>query len=862
MRYVLKDYQDDAVGRMLRNFEDAHDDFHRRERNVAFSLAATTGAGKTVMAAAVVEALFFGNDDHNFVADPGAVVLWFTDSPTLNTQTRHRLADAGDMLAPHMTTIENTFNQEKFEPGRVYFLNRQKIEPGRILVRGSIYDDGDFLDGTATPDTRSFTLWDTIKNTIEDQTLTLYVILDEAHRGMGSTRTEDEQRTTVARRLINGHGGVPPIPVVWGISATIERFTTAMAGIENRTTYPNFEIDPAVIQESGLLKDTISLDIPDEAGQFDTVLLRRGTRHLKEATEAWAAYAASQTPPEKPVAPLMVVQMPNRPTADLLQSAVDTVLDEWPALRAENFANVFGEHSDIEVGSLSIPYIEPDTVQEATHVTILFAKDAISTGWDCPRAEVLVSFRASRERVQITQLLGRMVRTPLARRVPGNERLNTVDCILPHFDERTATEVADILQGRKNEGEDGRGGSGGGTGRKVVYGPESFKPRESLPDSLWDLFEALPSQSLPRKAASPTKRLLSLGQALAQDRLKPGARREALKELFKVLDGLAARFKTELDEARAQVLQVDGKTLQSTRGTGVKLAGRFYEQADETSLAADYKLAQRAFTPDVAAGYADYIAVADDDDDGLFDAQLTVAALATIPTVADELNRAAGELADGWYTEHRAAIRHLSDERQGVYATIRAMSTDPTPTDVRKPKNRVEGTKDAAGTALRTRPKHLLADSDGNFPVGDLSPAELKVVDTELGRENVNVVGWYRNAERGGTDSLAVPYKDGTGTWRRMFPDFIFFTGSETDIQVSIVDPHGFQLGDALPKLRGMCDFVEEFGDTFVRVDALSPMRDNSIRVLDLRDSKVRDAVRIAEDAEALYKSPVATDYR
>jgi len=32
------------------------------------------------------------------------------------------------------------------------------------------------------------------------------------------------------KRLINGDGTVPPIPIVWGISATVDRFRAAMAG--------------------------------------------------------------------------------------------------------------------------------------------------------------------------------------------------------------------------------------------------------------------------------------------------------------------------------------------------------------------------------------------------------------------------------------------------------------------------------------------------------------------------------------------------------------------------------------------------------------------------------------------------------
>ena len=98
MRYTLKDYQDDAVADVLAHLGWAREHWHKRRSPVAFSLTATTGAGKTVMAAAAIEALFDGNPDHDFDADAGAVVLWFTDDPSLNEQTRFRLMDAADRL--------------------------------------------------------------------------------------------------------------------------------------------------------------------------------------------------------------------------------------------------------------------------------------------------------------------------------------------------------------------------------------------------------------------------------------------------------------------------------------------------------------------------------------------------------------------------------------------------------------------------------------------------------------------------------------------------------------------------------------------------------------------------------------------
>jgi superfamily II DNA or RNA helicase len=78
------------------------------------------------------------------------------------------------------------------------------------------------------PDTRAHTIWDTIRNTIEDPSLTLYLVLDEAHRGMGNPSSAAEaEKSTLVKRLINGEKGVPGIPVVLGISATVERFTRA-----------------------------------------------------------------------------------------------------------------------------------------------------------------------------------------------------------------------------------------------------------------------------------------------------------------------------------------------------------------------------------------------------------------------------------------------------------------------------------------------------------------------------------------------------------------------------------------------------------------------------------------------------------
>ncbi len=233
------------------------------------------------------------------------------------------------------------------------------------------------------PDGRTFTIWDTIRNTIEHPDLTLYLVLDEAHRGMGSTgKTARDARSTIVKRLINGDGTVPPVPIVWGISATVERFKAAMADAEGRSTLPDVEVDTLRVQESGLLKDTVILDIPDEAGQFDTVLVRRGTEKLRERHRGVDGLRRGTGRREGH--PLMVLQVPNKPDPDDIGQALATIFDTWPELPTDAVAHVLGDHTPQTFGTFSVPYISPERVQESTWVRVLIAKDAISTGWDCP----------------------------------------------------------------------------------------------------------------------------------------------------------------------------------------------------------------------------------------------------------------------------------------------------------------------------------------------------------------------------------------------------------------------------------------------------------------------------------------------
>ena len=862
MKFTLKDYQDEAVKDVLINLKKAQKRWHEDDDKHAFSLTATTGAGKTVMAAAVFEALFFGDDDYEFEPDPGAIVIWFSDDPSLNEQSRFRLMEASDKLTiSNLANVENAFSREKFEAGRIYFLNTQKLSKNSLLVRGHGSENAsvETSDGQRVmPDLRAHTIWDTIQNTIEDPDLTLYLVLDEAHRGMKEGgRARGDSRPSIVKQLINGKGSVPGIPVVWGISATVERFSEAIAGMEGRATLPNVVVDSKKVQESGLLKDTINLDVPDETGDFSTVLLRRGTDKLRQISEAWKEYANQQEDAEI-VLPLMVVQVPNSPDHNEISKWLQTIFDTWPVLHQDSVANVFGEHRTETFGGYSAPYIAPERVQESDWVRVLVAKDAISTGWDCPRAEVMVSFRAASDKTHITQLLGRMVRTPLARRIPGNERLNAVDCLLPHFNKTSVEAVVTALMTGGDTGEQL-------PGRRVLINPHEMKPNPAIPAEVWEKLLSLPSQTLPKRQARPVKRLTALAHELAADGLLADAGKIAHRELHKVLDGTQVRYAEEIRNARKAVLTVEGKTVKADVETRATTLNAFIEAADYAVIEDAYRRAGRIITPDLAKTYSEHLASKapedEDPEDALIEAHTVVAGIGLVSDIKEYLESEAEKLSNEWLNHHRVAIKSLSDERQDVYRQIREMSAKPLDVDLAPPKSRLQPTtaSDPDGTEfdLPRFERHLLCDNEGLFPE-HFNSWEEKLLLSEL--ERVESIAWYRNPSRSNDESLGVTYEDGEEI-KLLRVDFIFFARlADETIAADIIDPHGIHLSDALPKLKGLTKYAEEHQDTYRRIEAIAEV-DGTYRVLDLTEESVRNAAAVATSAKELYLSKVAADY-
>ncbi|CAB0804820.1 DEAD/DEAH box helicase family protein [Corynebacterium diphtheriae] len=860
MKYTLMPYQETASDTIMERLDKAAK-AHTIGQQAVFALSAPTGAGKTVIATSVFERVLIPSDDR--VEDENAVILWLSDNPDLNEQSRYRIETASSDLATRTVTLDSSFNLPTFERGCIYFLNTQKLGKGTKLTGGR-RDSQDPL--FARGDTTQMTFWDTLRNTIQSETHNLILVVDEAHRGAGKQRKD---KATILRRLIEGHTPeghtepVPPIPTVMGISATPGAFKTMINGMSgDRTVLTDVEVPVSDVQESGLIKDIVELRIPGEEGKsFDGVFVQDAARILAATTSRWDAYHADQGGDGERVVPLMVVQMKDKATDEDMYQAISAIRKGWPQIPHDCFANVYGEHDNIMAGDTLVPYIEPQRVQERTDIRVLFAKTAISTGWDCPRAEVMVSYRTARDEAHITQVIGRMVRSPLARRIDGNDLLNSVLCILPQFDRPAAEKAVEKINQEKQVGTGGGGGDVPVV--EIVIDTESLTPVDN--EKVWDAFCALPRMVAPTRSDKPISMLLNLGIELQRDGLMADGMKRAEDELISIVNGYLTRYEKQVAEKREDIVKVETQRLVfgyadreltlAESGTDLYADRRVIEEA--------YRAAIPVFTRALADMWVDArtdaLAAEDpdaDEEECIDEARLQLAALAGVAGIAESVSDSADDVAGDWLDTYNAELAVLPDSRKAAYQPLREMAIHPSHEPLTKPANRTvpQGTADKDGNLVPfARYKgHLLAASDGTAPFG-LNEWEAHVVATESGRSGA--VGWYRNPSRASAEALTAVYLDDTAKrWRNMQPDFIFFREVAGEVRPSIIDPHGHHLGDALDKLRALANYAAQFGDQFVQILAVSGTGVDSLRSVDLKNPDVRAVIDKADTAAEVYE--------
>ena len=937
MKVNLISFQDKAVKELRVDIADALDTYRRRGKTQVVSLQAPTGAGKTIIAAALIESIYFGStlpDGSTFNEQPDAIFVWLSDSPELNEQSKQKIELKTDKLrfGQCVTISEDSFDMEMLDDGKIYFLNTQKISRSGKLTQHS--------------DDRQYTIWETLDNTIQNKSDRLYFIIDEAHRGAKSKR-EAGTDTTIMQRFIKGYehteNGIRhkmhSMPVVLGISATAERFNTLIGNTAN-VGLQKYVVTADDVRGSGLLKDRIVITYPDDPTRNnDIVLLEAAVEEWLKKCTRWRQYTVEQHYAN--VDPVLVVQVCQGSGGVLSDTNLEDVLAKieekvGTPFKEGEVVHCFGEGTTVELRGLNIPHVKASEIADDHRIKVVFFKEALSTGWDCPRAETMMSFAVRNDPTYIAQLLGRMVRTPLQMRVTRDEFLNDVKLYLPHFDKDNVKKVVEELQsneggeipteingesleeptfitwtvhtprrerqvvdnpnqismfdqGGTSQSEAPAGSTDPGSTSTTPTAPVSTNNGSSAPEYIPPRTVTVPvtsgGQQTP-EVVIPQGRQLTIAPELdrveiidfingkgyltyfvRQDRINDYLKslldlatllthnviyQDARDEVIDDVIGLIRAYVEELhrtgryNSLAEQVLQFKlsvqvfdpfGKAIQENYFSDFTLLSE--TDLDRQVRNADAKLGRYGF-PNIYGGR-----YYNEDDPNAH--KIDCVLFAADDACRTKLGEYAKEKLREFSRKYRVAIANKSDACKREYRRIMADSAVVSEQLFAIPENIIVR-EDPDG---KEYDNHLLASPETGIAKIKLNGWEEDLIEEEARRSDF--LCWLRHPARASW-ALCLPY-DMNGEKKSFYPDFLVVrTDPAVDYVVDILEPHGNQYADNLPKAKALAEYAKN-EDRLGRIQLIHKTSDAGgsrfIR-LDLTDIAIREKVLRANNDEEL----------
>lgn len=936
MRVDLIAFQDKAVKELRVDIADALDSYRRRGKTQVVSLQAPTGAGKTIIAASLIEDIYFGStlaDGTTFDEQPEAIFIWLSDSPELNAQSKQKIELKTSKLrfGQCVTISEESFDMEMLEDGHVYFLNTQKISRSGKLTQHS--------------DDRQYTIWETLDNTIQNKSDRLYFIIDEAHRGAKSKR-EAGTDTTIMQRFIKGYeyteNGIKrkmrSMPVILGISATAERFNTLVGNIPN-VGLQTYAVTADEVRSSGLLKDRIVITYPDDPERNnDMVLLEAAVDEWQKKCLRWHQYTYEQHYAN--VDPVLVVQVCPGNRTEISSTNLESVLSKieekvGAPFKSGEVVHCFGEGANLNINGLTVPHVKASEIASDHRIKVVFFKEALSTGWDCPRAEAMMSFAIHDDPTYIAQLLGRMVRTPLQLRVSRDEFLNDVKLYLPHFNKDNVKKIVEELQsneggnipteingesleeptyitwtvhtarkGRQAENNpDQMGipeifGEAGTTARgsteNITQGTPavlSANTGAEAPKYVPPISVTVPASPNPQPVAPVVqpdtgcqlsitqeldrvevidfinskgyltylirrdrindylKSLLDLTNLLTHDAIYQGARNEVINDVV----GMIRAYIDDLhrtgryDSLARQVLQFKlsvqvfdpfGNSLLQDSSDNYTLFSE--NDLDRQVRNADARMGRYGFTNIYGGRYYD------EDDPNAHKVDCVL--FAADDNCRAKLGAYAKAKLNEFVSRYRLSIVNKSDACKRKYHNILADSDEISEQLFAIPEN-ICVREDPDG---KEYDNHLLASETTGIAKIKLNGWESDLIEYES--QSADFVCWLRNPARASW-ALCLPYEIG-GEKKSFYPDFLIVRSDpDLDYVVDVLEPHGDQYADNLPKAKALAEYAKK-EDRIGRIQLIHKSTDaggnRRFLRLDLTDISVREKVLRANNNDEL----------
>jgi type III restriction enzyme len=429
---------------------------------------------------------------------------------------------------------------------------------------------------------------------------------------------------------------------------------------------------------------------------------------------------------------------------------------------------------------------------------------SLSTGWDCPRAEVMMSFRRAQDHTYIAQLLGRMVRTPLAHRVEKDAVLNDVHLYLPYYDEET---VNAVIQDLKNV-EDVPPAETGVSRELVTL--QRRKGTEAIFEAMQDLVTYRVNAA---RKQSALRRLMGLGRGLTHDRIDEKAQEQVIQKIVAWMIEQVQRLREagDFEDRAKQITGVDLRTI-TLHGT-IVAEGKVAYTIDAASADIDRHFSQAGRRLSNGLHMAYWKAHTERD---ATDVKVEVIVFSQDHDGMQVLEQYANQEFDRLYEHHKREITQLKEQRRKHYETLRLAAPHPEAIPWVLPESIPFRRTPKAPTFER----HLYVEEDNTFRA-NLGSWEKGVLEEELA--DLRVVAWLRNVDRQRW-SLEIPYRD-AGEVKPMFPDLVIVRQDAKGFQFDILEPHDPSLRDNAVKAIGLAEFAEKHWHLFSRIQLIRKKR-------------------------------------
>ncbi len=370
--FALKPFQETAISQLKEKFLTL---WKLGDHNLNLTFKSPTGSGKTIMMAQFLRDIV--SDPRFQNADVG--FLWITNSDSLAMQSKDKLFSYYGGASENTLLDLNDLRDGCIPRSGIFFINWQKLV-SRAQNNRKLRTEGELN-----------TTFDEYLDATHAKGREVVLIIDEEHIASSTVLASDLIQNVIKPRIIIG---VSATPQTVGVTVDVNRADVVREGLIKEKIVFQTEEDLKKKEFDGMDQDDILL-----------------TLAFNKRTELVALYKELGID----INPLVMIQLPNDDKASKESGSTKQEL-------ITSFLKSKGifEH-EIAVW-LSEDKVNLDDIERNdSPVSFLLFKQAAATGWDCPRASVLVMFREIKNPTFAIQTVGRILRMPLGTHFPKPE---------------------------------------------------------------------------------------------------------------------------------------------------------------------------------------------------------------------------------------------------------------------------------------------------------------------------------------------------------------------------------------------------------------------------------------------------------